>query len=134
PWMLPGDCESRIDVIDSQPELVVTASAGLDPRSALFGNPLDETSWDVTARNELLGTINQRGLRTSTPARSAVQDGHVYIAYRNLSGMLSFDVDETYRSLAGSAKLDVGRVRSTAPRSSRSRWKLGARTFQLTFE
>jgi hypothetical protein len=133
-WMLPGDCASRIDVIDGQPELVVTASAVLDPRTALFGHPLDETSWDVTARNELLGTINQRGLRTSTPARSAVQDGHVYIAYRNLSGMLSFDVDETNRSLAGSAKVDAAHARSTSPRSSGSRWTLGARTFIVNFE
>ena len=75
--------------------------------TAAFGRPLDKTAWDLTARNELLGAINQRNLRTSTstPTRSAVRDGHVYIAYRNRSGQISLDVDQTFRSLTGSAPL-----------------------------
>ena len=101
-----------------RPELVVTATASLDPRTAAFGRPLDKTAWDVTARNELLGAINQRGLRTSMRARSAVQDGHVYVAYRNKSGMLSIDVDQTMRSLSGSAPLDPDRVRSAVRRTN----------------
>ncbi len=115
-WMLPTTCASRIDDVDGRPELVVTATAALDPQTAAFGRPLDKTAWDITARNELLGAINQRGLRTSTTARPAVQEGHVYVAYRNKSGMLSIDVDQTMRSLPGSAPLDPGRVRSTVRR------------------
>ena len=51
--------------IAAGPELVVTATATLDPATAIFGRPLDETSWDFTARNTFLGGINERGLRTS---------------------------------------------------------------------
>jgi glycosyltransferase involved in cell wall biosynthesis len=133
-WMLPGTCETRIESAAGRPELVVSATAVLDPRTAALGRPLDETSWDVTARNELLGAINQRGLRTSTPARSAVQDGHVYIAYRNMSGMLSLDVDETHRSLAGSAKLDPNGGRSTVRRAGRLKGLLQRRSPCVVFE
>jgi glycosyltransferase involved in cell wall biosynthesis len=133
-WMLPGTSDSRIETVDDRPELVVTATATLDPMTAIFGRPLDETSWDVTARNELVGTINQRGLRTSLPARTAVRDGHIYIAYRNNSGMLSLDVDERNRSLAGSAPLDPSRARSTTGRPTGSRWPFGRRTHVASFE
>ena len=80
--------------------------ATLDPRTAIFGRPLDEKSWDITARNEFLGRINQRGLRTSPHVRSALRNDHVYIAYRSDAGTLSLDVDERNRSLVGSAPLD----------------------------
>jgi GT2 family glycosyltransferase len=136
-WMLPGDCERRIYVVDGRPELVVTATATLDPMTAIFGHPLDETTWDITARNELLGTINQRGLRTTLPARSAIRAGHIYIAYRNTNGMLSLDMDEHKRSLVGSAPLDPSRARSVAGRRTGWRWLFGRRTdvanFQLPF-
>jgi hypothetical protein len=118
-WMLPGTCEPRISDTEGRPELLVTASAALDPSTAAFGRRLDKTAWDLTARNELLGAINQRSLRTTTPARSAMQDGHVYIAYRNKSGMLSLDVDQTFRSLTGSAPLDPEQGRSSGPRGGR---------------
>ena len=104
-WMLPGECEPGVKIA-AGPELVVSAVATLDPSTAIFGRPLDEKSWDFTARNEFLGEINQRELRTSLTARSAVRDGHVYIAYENTAGALSLDVDERRRSLAGSAPLD----------------------------
>jgi glycosyltransferase involved in cell wall biosynthesis len=133
-WMLPGTSESRVETIEGRPELVVTATATLDPMTAIFGRPLDETSWDVTARNELVGTINQRGLRTSLPARSAVRDGHIYIAYRNRSGMLSLDVDQRNRSLAGSAPLDPSRARTTTSRPTGTRWPFGKRTHLTSFE
>jgi glycosyltransferase involved in cell wall biosynthesis len=133
-WMLPGTSESQIETIDGRPELVVTGAATLDPSTAIFGRPLDETSWDVTARNEVVGTINQRGLRTSLPARTAVKDGHIYIAYRNASGMLSLDVDERNRSLAGSARLDPSRARSTTGQPTGSRWPFGRKTHFARFE
>jgi hypothetical protein len=133
-WMLPGECESRVEDVDGRPELVVTATAVLDPRTAVFGRPLDETSWDVTARNVFLGAINQRGLRTSTPARTVLQDGHVYISYKNMSGMLSLDLDQTNRSLAGSAKLDPRLARFTVGETSGPRFPLGRRTYISTFE
>ena len=60
--------------------------AALDPRTAVFGRPLDKKAWDITARNEFLGGINQRGLRTSPRVRSALRKDHVYIAYRNKLG------------------------------------------------
>jgi hypothetical protein len=133
-WMLPGTSESQIETIDGRPELVVTGAASLDPSTAIFGRPLDETSWDVTARNEVVGTINQRGLRTSMPARCAVKDGHIYVAYKNSSGMLSLDVDERNRSLAGSAPLDASRARSTTGQPTGSRWPFGRRTHLASFE
>ena len=85
-WMLPGECESGVKIA-AGPELVVTATATLDPATAIFGRPLDETSWDFTARNTFLGGINQRGLRTSPRVRSALQNDHVYIAYRSRAGL-----------------------------------------------
>ena len=112
-WMLPGECDRRVDDVDGRPELVVTATAVLDPEKAVFGRPLDERSWELTARSEFLGAINQRGLRTTTSARSAVVAGRVHIAYRNRSGMLALDVDQRMRSLTGSAPLDADRARST---------------------
>jgi glycosyltransferase involved in cell wall biosynthesis len=133
-WLLPGSCRGRIEDSAGRPELVVTATAVLDPRTAVLGRPLDETSWDVTARNELLGTVNQRGLRTTTPGRTAVQHGHVYIAYRNKSGMLSVDVDETHRSLAGSAKLDPNISRVAIRRASGLKGLLQRRSVCVTFE
>ena len=109
-WMLPGECQPRIA---AGPELVVSAAATLDPRTAIFGRPLDETSWDFTARNEFLGEINQRSLRVSSRARSALRDGRVYIAYRSRAGTLSLDVDERNRSLVGSAPLDPDNASSS---------------------
>jgi hypothetical protein len=109
-WMLPGECQPRIA---DGPELVVSAAATLDPGTAIFGRPLDETSWDFTARNDFLGEINQRGLRVSIRGRSALLDGRVYIAYRSRAGTLSLDVDERNRSLVGSAPLDPDKVISS---------------------
>jgi hypothetical protein len=109
-WLLPGECTPRIERVDGRPELVVAANGMLDPRTAAMGHPLDGRSWDVNARNELVGTINQRGLRTTTPARCQLSDGHVRIAYRSQSGMLSYDVDQKNRSLVGSAPPALDRV------------------------
>jgi glycosyltransferase involved in cell wall biosynthesis len=133
-WLLPGTQQYRVDDVDGRPELVVTATAELDPQTAAFGRALEERSWDVTARNELLGAINQRGLRTSTASRTSARRGHVYIAYKNMSGMLSLDVDQTNRSLAGSAPLDVAKARTTVEGSAGSRWPLGRRTYRVRLE
>ena len=101
-WMLPGECEPGVKIAGG-PELVVSAVATLDPRTAIFGRALDEKTWDFTARNEFLGETNQRGLRMSTRgARSPLLDGRAYIAYRSDAGTLSLDVDERNRSLLGS--------------------------------
>jgi glycosyltransferase involved in cell wall biosynthesis len=139
-WLLPGTCDQRIDDVVGRPELVVSARAVLDPASAGFGHFMEDPSWDLSVRNSFLGAINQRGLRTDTPARTAVRKGRVYIAYRSLSGMLAVDIDETNRSLAGSAKLDPKRavvtpVPTSAPAAPR--WRLGRRpapTFGARFE
>jgi Glycosyl transferase family 2 len=133
-WMLPGDCQVRIDDVEGRPELVVTAEAVLDPATAVFGRPLDENSWDFTGRNVFLGAINQRGLRTSTGSRCALLDGHIYIAYKNMSGMLSFDIDQTNRSLSGSAKLDPKVARFTTQDVSGPRFPPGRRTVTASFE
>jgi glycosyltransferase involved in cell wall biosynthesis len=111
-WMLPGECEPGVKLA-AEPELVVSAVATLDPRTAIFGRPLDEKSWDITARNEFLGRINQRGLRTSPHVRSALRNDHVYIAYQSEAGTLSLDVDERNRSLVGSAPLDPDQAGSS---------------------
>jgi hypothetical protein len=63
-----------------------------------------------------------------------VQYGHVYIAYRNKSGMLSLDVDQTLRSLVGSAKLDPTRARSSVRRPSGLKALLQRRFPNVTFE
>jgi hypothetical protein len=110
-WMLPGECEPGVKIAP-EPELVVSAVATLDPRTAIFGRPLDEKTWDFTARNEFLGRINQRGLRTSPRVRGALQNDHVYIAYRSEAGTLSLDVDERNRSQVGSGPLHPGKVTS----------------------
>ena len=109
-WMLPGKSTPRIA---AGPEAVVNAVATLDPRTAIFGRPLDETSWDFTARNAFLGEINQRWLRVSSRGRSALLDGRVYITYRSRAGALSLDVDERNRSLVGSAPLDPDKASSS---------------------
>ncbi|MEP6851195.1 MAG: glycosyltransferase family 2 protein [bacterium] len=133
-WLLPTDHhERRFDTIAGRPELVVTIAATLNPATAAFGHPLVERSWDVTARNELAGTINQRGLRTSYPTRSALHGGHIYIAYANKSGMLSLDVDQTNRSLSGSARPDPRRAESGDPAATGPRSRLGRRTHVVEF-
>lgn len=133
-WMLPGRCEQRIDNVGGRPELVVTATAVLNPRTAIFGRPLDETSWDITSRNEFLGAINQRGLRTAIPTRTALRDGHIYIAYRNKSGMLSLDVDQRYRSLTGSARMATELVRSQPARATGWRQLLRRQPREIRFK
>jgi hypothetical protein len=110
-WMLPGECEPV--KIAAGPELVVRTVATLDPRTAIFGRPLDETSWDFTARNDFLGEINQRRLLASSRSRSALRDGRVYIVYRSRAGTLSLDIDQRNRSLVGSAPLDPERATSS---------------------
>ena len=111
-WMLPGECEPGVKIAP-EPELVVSAVATLDPRTAIFGRPLDEKTWDLTARNEFLGEINQRGLHMSSRgARSPLQDGRAYIAYRSDAGTLSLDVDERNRSQVGSGPLHPDKVTS----------------------
>ena len=74
-WMLPGECEPGVKIA-AGPELVVSAVATLDPSTAIFGRPLDEKSWDFTARNEFLGEINQRR-STRVPSRLAARCGTV---------------------------------------------------------
>lgn len=133
-WLLPTTATPRIDDVDGRPELVVDVTAELDPATAIFGKPLDETSWDVIARNDFLGTINGRGVRTDTPGRVTIFGGHVYIGYKNKSGMLSFDIDETFRSLPGSAKLDPARITSTVTGSEGSRLPFGKKVFTLSLE
>jgi len=113
-WMIPSECEPRIEFTEGRPELVVSASGTLDPQTAVFGRPLDALSWDVTARNEFLGAINQRPLRTALPARCAIRTGRVYVAYKSNKGMLSLDVDQTNRSLTGSAPLDPVRAETSS--------------------
>ena len=133
-WLLPTTDTPRIDDVDGRPELVVDVTAQLDPTTAIFGRPLDETSWDVIARNNFVGTINGRGVRTSTPGRVTIFDGHVYIGYKNKSNLLSLDIDETFRSLSGSAKLDPARVISSVTDSGGSRLPFGKKVFTLSLE
>lgn len=132
-WMLPGSHETSVVDVDGRPDVTVTATATLDPQTAAFGRPLDERSWDLSARNELVGTINQRGLRTSTASRNAVFGGHVYVVYRNKSGMLALDIDQKNRSLVGSAPPDLSRaVIRSQPAPKRS--LLGRRTYAASLE
>jgi glycosyltransferase involved in cell wall biosynthesis len=131
-WMLPGECEPRVKIA-AGPELVVSAVATLDPSTAIFGRPLDEKSWDFTARNEFLGWLNQRGLRTSPRVRSALQKDHVYIAYRNSAGTLSLDVDQRNRSLAGSAPLDQNQAASSMRRLRLPLRRVHTSSFELPF-
>jgi glycosyltransferase involved in cell wall biosynthesis len=135
-WMLPGECQPGVKIADG-PELVVTAAATLDPGTAIFGRPLDETSWDFTARNVFLGEINQRSLRISSRARSALRDGRVYIAYRSRAGTLSLDVDERNRSLVGSAPLDPDKAISSRKGIARALWlplrRVHTSAFKLPF-
>jgi len=119
-WALPTRYRQRIDIIDDRPELVLVADAVLDPATAAFGRALEAGTWDLSVRNALLGAVNQRGLRTTTSSRNAVLEGHVYIAYRNSSGMLALDVDQTNRSLPGSAKLDPQAATTTVTPGRRS--------------
>jgi hypothetical protein len=133
-WLLPTSDTPRITDVDGRPELVVDVTAELDPTTAIFGHALDETSWDVIARNNFVGTINGRGVRTDTVGRVTIFDGHVYIAYKNQSGMLSLDIDETFRSLPGSAKLDPARAASSVTDSGGSRLPFGKKMFTLSLE
>lgn len=109
-WMLPGSCAVTTSGPDAAPTITVTATAVLDPATAIFGHPLDGRAWDFTARNELFGVVNQRKLRTSVPASGLVAGNHVYIAYRSNAGMLSLDVDQLNRSLSGTYPLDCDQV------------------------
>ena len=134
-WMLPGTSESSVSGRrGGVPELTVTAVAHLAPDTAIFGRPLDALSWDFTARAELMDNIGQRRLQTTTRARTAMQGGRVYIAYRNKSGILSFDLDETNRSLAGSAPLKRESARSSVDRGDGVRRLLPRRRQSISFE
>lgn len=119
-WMLPSVQNVRVDTTGGLAEVVVTVAATLDPESAGWGHFHDDATWDIHARNELFGATNQRGLRTSTAPRVALKNGHVYIAYTNKTGMLSIDIDERARSLAGSAPLDVTRLTTEPVRSTKA--------------
>jgi hypothetical protein len=73
-----GCCQAIVAVSTSSTaslSSVVTAGAVLDPRTALFGHSLDETSWDVTARNGFLARQPAWSAHVST---DAAPDGHVY--------------------------------------------------------
>jgi GT2 family glycosyltransferase len=118
-WLVPGISAVRVDTVAGRPEPVATATAVLDPLTAACGGPLDKATWDVSVQNTFVGAVNQRGLRTTSPALVAVHGGHVYIAYRNKSGSLSLDVDQTNRSLAGSAPIDVARAVSVVRATGR---------------
>ena len=131
-WLLGTTSQSRLDMVDGRPELVVTARAAIDPRTAAFGRPLDEASWEVVARNEVLGRLNQRRLRTTIKARAAIGGGHVYVAYSNKAGMLTLDVDETHRSLVGSARLDPARLSSSAERTNRRASRRSPEQFRVS--
>ena len=133
-WMLPGTSESSVGGRGGRPELTVTAVAHLAPDTAIFGRPLDALSWDFTGRAELMGSIGTRRLQTTTRARTAMQGGRVYIAYRNVSGNLSVDLDETNRSLAGSAPLEQDSAKSSIDRGDGVRQLLPRRRQRVSFE
>jgi len=133
-WMLRGTAEPSVGGRGGRPELTVTAVAHLDPDTAIFGRPLDALSWDFTARTELMGRIGQRRLQATTRARTAMRGGRVYIAYRNLSGILSLDLDETNRSLAGSAPLERESARSFIDSGDGVRQLLPRRRQTISFE
>lgn len=132
-WAVPTECRQRIDLVDGRPELVVVAAAFLHPATTALGRPLSKGTWDLSIRNSFLGAINQRGLRTRTSSRCAVKDRHVYIAYRNKSGMLSLDIDQTNRSLAGSAKFDAKRAWTSIRRGWAVRLGLPGATCAVAF-
>jgi hypothetical protein len=133
-WMLPATSEASVSGRCGRPELTVTAVAHLAPDTAIFGRPLDALSWDFIARAELMGTIGQRRLPTTTRARTAMRGSRVYIAYRNLSGILSLDLDETNRSLAGSAPLKRESAKFTIDSGDGGRRLLPRRRQSISFE
>lgn len=103
-WMLPTRSEVNIDVgEDGAAEVSVTARATLDIQNAAFGQRLESVLWDFNARNELLGALNQRGLRTKVRSRVALIDGRSAVAYTSKAGILSLDVGQNVRSIINSA-------------------------------
>jgi len=111
-WQLPTTCEVEVaGEPGDAAEVAVRAVAELDPATAALGRPLGAGVWDVGARNELFGVLNQRRLRPSRPARVALVDGETRVAYRTGSGMLAVDLGQHTRSLIGSAGTRAAQAR-----------------------
>ncbi|MFC7405062.1 glycosyltransferase [Georgenia alba] len=124
-WELPTRSEVTVDGTPGGPaEVTVRAVGTLERSSAALGHALEAGVWDVSARNELFGVLNQRGLRTARPARVALVAGETRVAYRTANGLLAVDLGQSTRSLVGSAGL------RPAQASTRHR-RLGADTFEI---
>ncbi len=103
-WMVPSTCEVVLNAQNGAAEVTVDAHATLDIDTAIFGKPLEDVVWEFNARNNLFGTVNQRGLRAQRDADVALIHGRVAIVYTSKHGMLTLDLGQNVRNVVNSSR------------------------------
>lgn len=111
-WFLPTRARVELAGPDSALALELHIQAVFDPRHAALGNPLLAGSWKPVLRTAVLEYNSRRRLALSSGVpQPAIVDNTSVIAYRDKSGGLQVDIEQTARTLAGSARPSFRDVR-----------------------
>ncbi|KQM84137.1 glycosyltransferase [Agromyces sp. Leaf222] len=90
-WLVPTRTSVTVAVTPGYPDVTATSVATIDPATLRHGRPMAEGFWDVNARNELFGVINQRAVRAVGRLQPTPPDQALRV-YANIHGNLSIEV------------------------------------------
>jgi poly(ribitol-phosphate) beta-N-acetylglucosaminyltransferase len=103
-WPVATEGEVIFAERDGAPVVEARWQARLDPRTAAYGQPLDENIWDLAVRFSALGATSHRRLPAPAVAMApALVDGRPVVPYATRNGLLSLDLAEEGRGLVAAA-------------------------------
>jgi hypothetical protein len=110
-WRLPTITEVHLDDLgDGLVAVRTTATATIDPATAVFGGPLDDGTWEVGARFAFMGVEVHAGVADSGKQRSAVIGGRAVTVYVTGRGGLALDVGARSKPVITPARVDAARA------------------------
>ena len=88
-------------------------TAVLDPATAAFGRPLEESVHDVVVSMRWSGAAREAGLKMSLPPAPAMIGARTAVAYRANRGTLALDLSGSLRNVVADGGLTPGRLPGT---------------------
>ncbi|MFC9917637.1 glycosyltransferase family 2 protein [Agromyces binzhouensis] len=86
-WLVPTESELEVSATPGYPDVTARSVARFRPDQVRLGEPMEPGYWDLNARTDLFGVVNQRAVRAvGTPSTSARRGLRVYA---NVHGNLS---------------------------------------------
>lgn len=113
-WQLPAQTEVAFVPVDGsagasaheEVTLVARSTVRLDPRTAAFGRPLEQTVWDLTTISRWDALTKGSGLSYRGGSLPALVDGLAVVAYPTKGGKLALDLSGRLRDVVLSAALE----------------------------